>query len=265
MFGKADTRYITEVADILPLVKFILGMICSSFGLSKFMVILPIRNKPCNSLFSFKFLALLMLNLMFIVRLYCIDNIFFAYYELIPKHSSDLEPKIIQPIIPQQYKYVRPLMLLFPSIASIAINLYHLKRTKVNVTKLLKTYPQLFILSGFSPFIFEGKAITDLSSNNEIPVQMSTSASVLNGIYIGIIPSIALLMTEMFRGVVSFEWVGSKEFIQISETRAVYDVYAKASLNLLFSSFLANTIFAVSFIVLYIFLMLYFFGCNRQM
>ena len=186
---------------------------------------------------------------MFIVRLYCIDNILYTYYELIPKHSSNLQPIVIHPILPQQYKYARPFMFLFPAIASIAMNLYYLKTTKVNVIKLLKTYPQLFILSGFSPFIFEGKAITDQSSKDETPIQISISASILNGVYIGIIPCIALLISESARGIVSFVSLGS----------TVYDVYASASLNLLFGSFIANTILAVSFIALCIILMLYIF------
>ena len=187
---------------------------------------------------------------MFIVRLYCIDNIFYTYYELIPSHSSNLEPNIIHPILPQQYKYGRPFMFLFPAIASIAMNLYYLKTTKVNVIKLLKKYPQLLILSGFSPFIFEGKAITELSSKDETPIQISISASILNGVYIGIIPCIALLISESARGIVSLKSLRS----------TVYDVYASASLNLLFGSFMANSILAVSFIFVCIILLLYIFG-----
>ena len=109
-------------------------------------------------------------------------------------------------------------------------------------------------MSAFSPFIFEGKHITESSLNHDSKLRISKLSSTVNGIFIGIVPAIALIATEYLRGIPQINLTGNQKF----------DVYANSSLNLLFSSSKANVISCILFILLSLLAMLYIFGDKEK-
>ena len=106
------------------------------------------------------------------------------------------------------------------------VNFIRLKQTKANLKTILYNNPELFILSGFSPFIFE-KVNTlkikqhQLWSTNQL--QIWRSGTILNGIYIGIVPAFALMISEYTRGITAIDLTPNHEI----ETK-----YASVSLNI---------------------------------
>ena len=114
----------SSFSDVWPLVTFSLCLASSSYGMSKYLTLAPIDNKPCDKLFSLKFVAMMFLNSFFIVRLYCLDNIIFSYYQIYPNNlkNGSLEPSVIEPLVSLSYKHGRLLIYFLPSCLSMAVN-----------------------------------------------------------------------------------------------------------------------------------------------
>ena len=246
----------SSFSDVWPLVTFSLCLASSSYGMSKYLTLAPIDNKPCDKLLSLKFVAMMFLSSFFIMRLYCLDNIIFSYYQIYPNNlkNGSLEPSVIEPLISLSYKHGRLLIYFLPSCLSMTVNFIRLKQTKADLETILYKNPELFILSGFSPFIFEKIntskiKVHQLWSTNQL--QIWRYGTILNAIYIGIVPSIALLISECARGITAIDLTPN----QVTETR-----YASASLNLLLNSSKANVLFTIVFVLLSLLVMHKFFG-----
>ena len=238
--GTARTSF-SSASDVWPLIGFVLGLVSSSYGMSKFLLLVPIDNKPINTLCSPRFLGMIFLNTFFVVRIYSIDNILFAYYVFYPNNMKDgsLDPSVaIKPLLTSNFKNVRLLIYLLPSYFSIVANLIRLKYTRVSLKRLLMDTPQILILSGFSPVMFERSSLSKIHQSGNNKLQIWRYGSVINGIYICIVPLVALIISEHTRGITELDL----NPIQEIETK-----YSSASFNLLLNSGKANVIFASVF------------------
>ena len=252
--GTAKIRF-SDAADVWPLVCFSLGLISSAYGMSKYLLLSPIDKKPCAELCSLKFLGVIGLNLFYIMRIYCIENILYSYYQKYPSIfiPSGFDPNVIKPILPDHYRSFRPLFYLLPSSISIIINLWRLRQTDIDLLNTLKKNPQILVLSGFSPFMFEKiqRSGCRKMQNKQCGLQVWTIGSIANAVYIGIAPAVCLIIAEFLRGVTSFDL--SPEF-------GDWNRYASSSLNLLFNTSKANVWFCFIFVLLAGPLMLYIFS-----
>ena len=239
--GTAGTSF-SSATDVWPLLCFVIGLVSGSFGMSKYLLLAPIENKPIDNLCSIKFLGLIVLNTFFIVRLYSIENILFSYYQYYPNNlrNGSLDPFLIDPIIPLRYKHVRLIFYFLPAYVSILANLMRLKYTRANLKDIFMNSPQVFILPGFSPFIYEQATSSKIESNSTNQLQIWRSGSIANGVYIGLVPSIALITSEYLRDITTFEF---------DPTQQTAKTYANSSLNLLFCSSVANVVFASTYIL----------------
>ena len=239
--GTAGTNF-TSATDVWPLLCFVIGLVSGSVGMSKYQLLAPVNNKPIDNLCSIKFLGLIFLNTFFIVRLYSIENILFSYYQYYPNTLKDgsLDPYLIEPMIPLSYKHVRLIFYFLPAYISIMANLMRLKYTKASLKDIFITSPQLLILPGFSPFIYEQVPSPNFRSNETTQLKIWRLGSIANGIYMGVAPSIALITSEYLRGITEFEF---------DPTQQTAKTYANSSLNLLFSTPIANVVFASVYIL----------------
>ena len=209
--------------------------------MSKFLLLVPIDNKPINTLCSPRFLGMIFLNTFFVVRIYAIDNILFSYYVFYPNNmkNGSLDPSVaIKPFLTHNFKNVRLLIYLLPSYFSIVANLIRLKYTRVCLKRVLVDTPQLLILSGFSPIMFERSSSSKINRKGNNQLQIWRCGSIINGIYICIVPLMALIISEHTRGITELDL----NPIQEIETK-----YSSASFNLLLNSGKANVIFASVF------------------
>jgi len=119
--------------------------------------------------------------------------------------------------------------------------------------------PQILILPGFSPFIYEQVPSSKFRPNDTNQLKIWKSGSIANGIYMGVAPSIVLITTEYLRGITAFE------FDPIQQTAKTY---ANSSLNLLFCSPVANVVFASVYILVSCSVMFTIYGniseCSRK-
>ena len=109
------------------------SLFAGSFGITKFFVKGPVpvlpQDVPLAGVLSFKFLTLLLLNTMFVVRTFCLEASFFStyhYFPIIKKRSienvyttTDIDLRI-DPLIPEEFRLV---IYLLPAFLSLIINL----------------------------------------------------------------------------------------------------------------------------------------------
>ena len=130
------------------------------------------------------------------------------------------------------------------------MNLVHLKQSKAGLTKILKLHPPILVIPGFSPFMFEGEKNFKVKQDGEPEIRIWKLGSILNCIYIGIVPSITLVISDCLRGVVYKDFTPSHDI----------DKYSNSSFNLLFSFSLANTVFVIVYLLVSIPIMINIFG-----
>ena len=85
----------------------IISLFTGSFGMSKFFVkgplpILP-QNAPLGGVLSSKFFTLMLLNTMFVVRIFCLEASFFSSYR---GYDVNFERLAIEPLISEEYRLV---------------------------------------------------------------------------------------------------------------------------------------------------------------
>ena len=236
--------YFNSYDQALPLISFVISMVTSSFGMTKFFLHGPVqllpKNYPINGLISLPFLCTLLINCMFAVRMICIENAFFSSYRYHQyrrngRHSTETT---IDPIIPPEF---RLLVFFAPCFISFVINAIRLLATCVHGTNQIRKYPQILIASCFTPFMFEGC--------NENSTRIWRLGTILNAFFIGCLPQIILLFLDYHRGVVNWNFIG------ISEGDAkIYE-----NNDALFKSRFGNSIFALTTGVLFLFLIIFTF------
>ena len=190
-----------------PFMTLTSSLITSSFGMTKYFLsgpapILP-KDSLLDGLISIPFLCMLILNSMFGVRIICIENAFFSSYRYQRYQVNESSPieRNIDPIIPTEY---RILLYFTPGFISFTINAIKLMISGFNFKKYVKKYPQILIASCFTPFMFEGS-----KGNEEYHIKIWKWGTVLNAIFIGCLPQIILLCMDYYRGIVSWDFIGS--------------------------------------------------------
>ena len=249
-------------SSALPLISFLIGLVASSFGMSKFFLSGPIQFLPNNSAFngilSMPFLSLCIINSMFGFRIICIESSFFSNYvyrnyNLTRIQIGRLEDnsnftiqrvKKKSPLIPPEY---RLLVYLAPCIIPLLINGIKLWCTTKGSWQYFMKYPQFLISPCFIPFMFEGN---ELNNDKDRPIlKIWKRGTIINAIYIGCIPQLILCITDYYKGV--HQW----PFESIGSANSTHE-----SSDALFKSPYGNTIFATVTALFFLILITIFFG-----
>ena len=186
---------------------------------------------------------------MFGFRIICIESTFFTTY----RHQSfnvetfQYNTKTIDTIIPPEFRLIA---YLFPGMLSMVINLIRLFGTSNELKKYFRKHPQFIVACCFTPFMFEGYKNSKLG--NKCKIKIWKIGTLLNGFYIGVLPQCILLFSEYYKGVPSWDFVGT----------ALWEKDIWEANDSLIKHPYGNTIFAVATSIFFFVLILLFFGCN---
>ena len=170
----------------LSVYSLIISLFTASFGITKFFLkgplpILP-QNAPIAGLLSVKFLVLLLLNTMFVIRTFCLEYSFFTSFRGTFQDNID-------PLIPEEYRLV---IYLLPGLFSFLINLLKLGLSmKPRDFRYFQSSPQFILCPMFSPLMFEGNP--DENSKNDQPIRVWKVGSILNSLFMGCLPQVLLV------------------------------------------------------------------------
>ena len=250
----------------------ILSLFSGSFGMTKFflkgpLAILPL-DAPLAGVLSFKFITLLLLNTMFVVRTLCLEASLFTTYRSINYGLEESKISNIDPLIPEEYRLV---IYLLPALLSFTINLVRLACSmKSKNIRYFKSFPQFILCPMFCPLMFEGDP--DQKDDNELPVRVWKIGSIVNSFFIGCLPQILMVAMEQYRLIPSWYQFQNRTNSHLPENsiynhdsnwyRKEEDGKAEDS-NALIKYPYGNTIFAISFFVLYLFLTTIFFSWSK--
>ena len=238
-----------NINETIPFITVLLSLFSSSFGMSKFFLVGPIRflsNKvTSNGLFSVPFLCLCLINSMFGFRIVCLESALFTTYryDIFDNATASIQTiKQITPIIPPEY---RLLVYLSPCIIPFMINISRLWSTSKETWTYFMKYPQFLVAPCFTPFIFEGHESD--SQQDRYNIRIWRWGSVINAIYIGCLPQCILVISDYCKGV--YHWrFGKNTYTDDSHDDA------------LFKHEYGNTIFAAATASLFLLLIIFFFG-----
>ena len=249
--------------SVLPLLSFIVSLLSSSFGMSKFFLAGPIQFLPLDSAFngvlSLPFLILCLLNSMFGLRIICIESAFFTSYnyQIWNKKTSQYDTNQIAPIISPEYRLV---VYLAPCVIPFLINAIKLWFTTEGLWKHLMKYPQFLISPCFTPFIFEGYKST--KHPGQYKLKIWKWGSIINAFYIGCLPQCILCITDYHKGI--NQWDFGKH-VNMDMPNITGTISARAgedyeNNNALFKSNYGNTVFAAISATLFLVLITLLFG-----
>lgn len=236
----------------LPILTFLLSLLAASFGTSKFFLGGPVQFLPKNGsldgLLSFPFISLCLLNTMFGVRTICLECALFTSYSYQNYQTWHDNSKQIDPIISPEFR----LPIYFaPCVISFLVNAMRLWWTTRGLGKYFMKYPQFLLAPCFTPFLFEGCRANN--SHGFCKIQVWKRGTICNAVYIGILPQFTLLLMDYFKGVVSWEFLGNKLWLE--EKKSIFEVN-----DALFKHPYGNTIFAILTGALYMILITLFFS-----
>ena len=238
-----------------------LSMFSASFGITKFQLNGPFtalpRNSALSGTLSTPFFLTLVLNTMFGVRIFLLESIFFSTYRLTkpPVHFNTTHydhlidyakgnyTSSIEPIIAPEY---RLLVFLFPCAISMLANAIRLSFTIRGSRTFLVRFPQFLVTPAFSPLMFEG--VDSNQKNNDYPIKVWKVGSVINAIFIGIIPPIALLISDFQRGITKWEF-----------NQTNFNNFNSEFNDAIFKHILGNTVFSLTCLALFSTIIVLFF------
>ena len=192
-------------SDVVPILSFVLSLLASSLGMTKFVIIGPFAEAFSSSK-STKDLILngvfvLLTNLMFSSRLFAIESTFFSYYQSYKKDFTSHET--VLPFIKDDE--LRILFYLLPSLIPIVVNNIRLAKTYKGYLKLYLNYPHLFILPGFTPFMYEGVEDVDINGKKVTKIRIWKRGTIFNANYLFFVAPIVLLIAECIRGTITWD------------------------------------------------------------
>ena len=219
IYGMAASIF-TDFTQALPILTFLLSVGASAFGTSKFFLVGPLRLLPQEAPFSGKlsmtFIATLIVNVSFVFRVYAIENIFFSSlqnYTFDP--SIEKYGTLISSIEPLLSHELRIPMYFLPIVPSMAFNIFSLQRALSFKTliKLFFAFPQYFIAPCFLPIMFEAVTADDPEQRESVfKIKVWKVGSLINAIYIIIVPQILLVLSDVLRGVTDWKFTKVKGF-----------------------------------------------------
>ena len=178
---------------------------------------------------------------MFVARVFCLEASFFANYR-----SSRNALNQVDATISEEYRLP---IYLFPGICSFVVNLIKLViTTKKSSLKYFLKHPQFILCPIFCPLMFEGNP--KISEENNQPIRVWVRASILNAVFMGCIPQILLVALDYHKRV---------RFWPFHEI----DVWSGYDTNALIKHPYGSTIFSVSTLVSYGFLICIFFVWDK--
>ena len=199
-FGGAESE-LKHWNQALPLLTMILSLFSSAFGMAKFFLVGPVpilsKRYPLNGMLSLPFVNLVFLNLMFGVRIICIEHGFFTSY--VQQGLDSTCRKSIDPVIPTEF---RLLAYFIPCLVSFIINVGKLTWSTRSMGPYLLKYPQFLLAPCFTPFMFE--PYKDCGNNYEYKLRVWKKGTLANAFYLGCLPQCVLVAMEYYKGVPSF-------------------------------------------------------------
>ena len=239
------------------MITFLLSIFSSSFGMSKFLLSGPISFLPTNSLFdglvSIPFFCLFWINIMFGIRIVCTECAISTSYRK-QEYDSSLgygKTTSIDPLVPEEYRLVAYLL---PCIFPFVINFFRMFTTYISKAPKqrqysLARYPQYLLACLFTPFMFEGYKPD--ASKEVYSIRIWKLGTILNAFYIGCLPQCLLLGMEYYKGVPSWDFVGTKFMRSDRQIMEGNDA--------LFKHRYGNTLFAcISFVLCFILILTFF-------
>ena len=205
---------LSEEVSMIALLSFIGSIFGSALGMTKFILDGPLpllsKDRPLNGMISLEFALAFFLNLMFGLRVFVIEFIFFTSYadvdmSMVGK-ANETDPssllsavdhgdfsKTIEPILPPEYRLITYLA---PSALSFGINLLRVATTSRNCRNFFLKYPQFIISPMFSPFMYEGCEGYGNGSIKDYQIRVWKAGSLINAFFIGVVPQIVLIFSE---------------------------------------------------------------------
>lgn len=191
--------------DLYRIAAFASSLLASSWGLTRFVLFGPfstsLQSDQSTRDLIINGITVLLSNLMFSFRLFMIESIFFSYYQ---SYDSSYKPhETISALINDDG--LRILVYFLPSIIPILISIYRLKSTHGNFIKLCFQYPQLILIPGFTPFMYEAKVKEAEDDKKMSTVNVWKKGTMINAIYSFFIAPLALIISDCTRGSVSWD------------------------------------------------------------
>ena len=255
------TTVFDDLTQALPIASFLLSLFASSFGISKFFLKGPLKlisqEAPFSGMLSITFLAHLFVNLSFAFRIYAVESALFSAYRNYSLEFSYEKYGIVTSSIEPIFSYeLRILLYLIPILPSMVVNILSLRRSMdfKSLGKLFLNFPQFSISPCFSPLVFEGVSSYDRETHQcQIKIKVWKRGSVVNAIYIGILPQLILIVSDVARGITSLNLIRT-----VSTEQSALLGYLEVK-NSVFNHPYANIIIATTLCMLYVSGILYFF------
>ena len=208
-------------SDVSAILSFVLSLLASSLGMTKFVIFGPFvesfsSNESTKSLIL-NGACVMLTNLMFSLRLFAIEASFFAYYQSYRPDFTSYEN--VLPFIKEDK--LRILFYLLPSVIPIVTNNIRLAMTYNGSRKLYLNYPHLFILPGFTPFMYEGVEDVDINGKKITNVRIWKRGTIVNAIYLFFIAPIVLLIAEYIRGTITWDPTPNPEKLPYKYTNSM--------------------------------------------
>lgn len=249
---------ISSFTEALPIISFFLSVFASSLGMTKFYVSGPLRlilqASPISAAISF--FALLFINCSFIFRIFAIEHSLFSHYIMSSTADSyekwGVTAKEIQPVLSHKY---RLMFYLIPIIPSMLFNTYSFHKC-LNYTTMFKVFlhfPQYFITSCFTPIIFKG-IIQSENNRCQFKIKLHKKATIWNSIYIIFVPQLMLVISEVWRDVINWEFTTSLDKASDSAVNA----YLETNTSITKHPF-GNILFAIVISILNLMALLFLF------
>ena len=237
----------------MPLAAYsvIFSLFTGSYGITKFFVkgplpILP-QDAPLGGMLSFQFFILLLLNTMFVVRIFCIEGSLFSSYrrKTITEGVKNLigdEERNIHALILEEY---RLLIYLLPGLFSFTINIMKLAFTlKPKDFRYFRKFPQFILCPMFCPLLFKGNE--NQNDGNQPPIRVWKLGSILNSLFIGCLPQILLTILDHYKGVTSWNFEEMFDGVPMQDNNALLKhPYGNTILSI--TTFLLNLILTTIF------------------
>lgn len=138
---------------------------------------------------------------MFGFRLFIIESTFFSYYQ---SYDNNWKPRdTISPLINDDG--LRIIVYFLPSMIPMMTNIYRLKSTHGNFLKLCFQYPQLMLIPGFAPFMYEADIEEAEEDKRYSTVKVWKKGTIINAMYSFFIAPLALIISDCARGSVSWD------------------------------------------------------------
>ena len=216
-----DQGFLSEQIHLTAVLSFLTSIFGSAIGMTKFILSGPLallpKETPLNGMISTQFGLAFLLNLMFGLRIFAMEFIFFTSYHHYDFSNSygnvsdfqDLDLELqkfhqsIEPILQPEY---RLMIYLAPCALSLLINVLRLAFTARTSGNFFVRYPQFILSPMFSPFMYEGCQENDQGPSRGNRIRVWMLGSILNSFFIGVLPHLVLIFSDFARGVTSWEF-----------------------------------------------------------